>query len=589
MQNDIASISMSEARARMQAKLRVAFARTLIGPYIQKASDDVEALGLLPNHLAVLGSSAKKQLTVKSRKIAHSWGFSLFALAQCATSEKSQVTVGSYDEKEAQNKLKFLDWMYAVLPPGERRELGMSDGTEQRKFKNGSVIEFSARKEPTGTGGDFLGDEFSVEPPGKVTAAQILHGALGATTHKGAVRLGGTQRGEDTLFFQIASGEWERLMLANPLFSRLPSGAWEVLEFPWWLSPALCVDVAEAALRAPSMDTPDRVEVFGNAKLQAEFVDYMVTPGSGLPIFQREFECKVVAQGLNYFDLSEIESCYGDRDTYAFEWCEIDEAKAAHFKPARLQPTNTVLNEAKACILRLAERVKGGILRGEWGAALDIGRHVDKDELMLGHNLPEDRKLVALRGNIGMARLPFEGKQELFQFAMQHLPISRAHIDGTHGGIGVQLAEWGETTWPGLVSAYEFKPGVKARGSSNVKMRLQVQKLLMPWMPRPEMPHTPDQYRDLLVQMLAVKKMETTAGNILIDVERTKKHHGDKYWATVMLCDLFGEVREYQTGGVIVVARGGGKPSGGVQSTSRQSTLPSPRAGGNLPRRRVIV
>lgn len=571
MTNDISQLSQTAARARMQAKLRVMFARSLIEPHIKKASNDDEALGLLPNHIAVLGSYAKAQLTKKSRKIAHSWGFALYALAQAATSEKAQITIGSYDEEEARNKLNFLDWQYSVLPAGERRELGMNDGSEQRKFKNGSIIKFVSRKAPTGAGGDYLGDEFSVEPPGKVSAEDILIGALGATTHTGSVRLGGTERGEETLFYKIASGEWAATAADNPIFARLPQVEWEIFEFPWWLSPALCVDIAQAGIEAPRLDTGDRVEKFGNAKLQQQFVLYLTTPGLGLALFQREFECKVVADDEGYFSLEELQACYAAQGgDYWFAHAELSGREYS--------PHDAEMRRAKDIILALERQINSGLLRGEFGMALDVGRHHDKDELIIGHNLPEDRAAVALRVNIGMSEMPFEGKQELWSFAMAHLPIARAAIDGTRGSVGVQLAEWGKRKWPGIVSIFEFKAGVKSVISSGVKMRAQTGKLLLPWMPSPSLPAQPNQYRELQTQMLMVRKIVTPAKNVVLDVPRTDTHHGDKYWALAMLCDLFGEVAAYVPGNVIIVPRNGG-PRRGVSGNMIHAT----------PRRRIIA
>ena len=542
------SMTQTEARARMEALRRWAWCKTEIEPHIKKASNDDSALGFLPNHEFVIKSHAKAQCLRKCRKTAHSWGITLLALSQCATTDRSSVTIGSYDEEEAKNKLHFLDWIYGVLEPSVQRDLKMSDGSEARSFKNGSEIKFVARKAPTGGGGWYLGDEFSVEIKGRVSSTEILTAAIGATTHRGAVRLGGTERGEETTFYKIMSGEWSKMMDENPAMAGLPRTDWEVGEFPWWTSPALCVDPTEAQRVAPIMETIDRVQKFGNAKLKEQFVTYLTTPGLGLPMFQREFEMKVLAENPSYFDLDEILSCCAERDSdYFFAWEEID---------GNLYDTEPrVLDVAKDAILNLKREINMGRLRGTFCAALDVGRHRDKDELMIAHDLPEDRESVALRINIGMKQMPFEGKKELFAFMMLHLPINAAYIDGTRGSVGVQLAEWGETKWPGRVQPFQFTNARKSTLSSGIKARTQARKALLPWMPSPTMPSSESDYRDLLTQMLMVKKIETPAGGIVFDVERNEHHHGDKYWSYAMVNDLFKPVTSNQTSGAILIPR----------------------------------
>lgn len=568
-------ISQPEARARLEAKRRWAFCKTEVEPFIKKASNDDTALSLLPNHQACIQSHAKAQALIKCRKTAHSWGITLLALAGCATTDRSSFTIGSYDEEEAKNKLNFLDWIYGVLKPGVQRELKMSDGSDARYFKNGSEIKFVARKAGTGSGGWYLGDEFSVEIKGKVTSGEILTAAIGATTHRGAIRLGGTQRGEETTFYQITSGEYSRLAKENPLLAGLPDVEWEVFEFPWWTSPALCVDVVEARRLAPQMETIDRVQKFGNAKLKEQFVFYLTTPGLGLAMFQREFEMKVLAENPSYFELDLIlEACAERFSDYFFAWEEID-GKNYDIAPH-------VLNAALDAILSLETELKAGRLRGTFNAALDVGRHRDQDELMIAHNLPEDRETVALRLNIGMKDMPFEGKKALLVFAMNHLPLNALAIDGTRGGVGVQLAEWAQAKWPGRAQTVQFTSARKSTFSSGVKARLQARKALLPWMPAPNMPSSESDYRDLMQQMLALKKMETAAGNIVFDVERNEHHHGDKYWSYAMVNDLFGPLSSYQGGNVIIVPRGGRSGARNSASSTRSSVIH------NLPKRRII-
>ena len=571
---DFSELSNRELTARAQAKKRLAWARAFVEPHIKDASRDLDAESLLPNHIFCLGSYALTQLKVKSRKIADSWGMALYAVAQAATSRSSQINIGSYDEDEAKNKLDFIEWIYEVLPVGERRELGMSKGTQQKRFNNGSNVNLLTRKAPTGGGGDYLGDEFSVEPKGRVSANEILTAALGALTHKGSVRLTGTQRGEDTTFYKIWSGEWQREMLENPIFGLLPNVEWEVGEFPWWESPALCTDVEAATRLAPAMATPERVVQFGNAKLQQQFVIYLTTPGLGLPIFQREFELKVVAEGDQYFELDDLQSCYPRRDEpYWFQHVEI---KGTNYRQdsGLIQPALTLIDE-------MARAVKMGIIRGEFGFGMDIGRDQDPDEICIGHSIPEDRYTLCLRAVISLHDMPFEGKRRILEHLLgKPNLIVKGAIDGTKGSLGYNLAEDFEVKYGQRAQGVVFTNGIKQILATGVKTRVDQRKLTMPWCPRPDSPDftTPGRFTKLQSQMLALKRTESAAGVIHFDVARTSAGHGDCFWATALWNHLYPPQPDAGSQEVIVIGKNGGRIGAGHrpkygQDVNRQSRL----------------
>lgn len=433
------NMTREEARARLFAEKRWIFAKTFLEPVLEEASGgDPTALSYLPNHEFTIRSFAQSQAIVKSRKIAQSLGYAHKALCVAATQPKATTIVLSYDEDEAKEKNTFLEWAYKAMvdrEPSLGRELGMSDGQEVRRFKNGARVKFQARKAPTGAGAYIICDEFSVERPGGATAQDVLIAALGATTHTGAVSIGGTQRGHDTVFNQIITGQFGRQFEDDEMFAAMIKRLWEVGEFPWWTSPALCSDVETAIREAPGMETADRVSKFGNKKLQFQYVSYVAT--LGLDIFQREFECKTLDDSESYFDFELIKSTYPlEMFTYPFDFCEVDGTKYG------LGRYGDILEEAKLKVNYLAKLINLNQLTGEWGFAMDIGRTNDQDEITIGHTLREDRDTLALRLSIGMSKMPFPGKREIIAHIMKVLPITRGYIDGTTGGMGTELAEW---------------------------------------------------------------------------------------------------------------------------------------------------
>ena len=163
MVNQMQAVATNEVEAREieNGELRWIWCKTYIEPNIARAANDESAQCLLPNHEFAIRNGSLLKGIVKCRKTAHSWGgVALKALARAATEERSTTIIGSYDEEEAKEKLNFLNWQFDALPDDEKMRLKMSDGSEIRKFANGSRIKLIPRKAPTGGGAAIELDEF---------------------------------------------------------------------------------------------------------------------------------------------------------------------------------------------------------------------------------------------------------------------------------------------------------------------------------------------------------------------------------------------------------------------------------------------
>lgn len=528
------TLSTVSARETFNAELRWTFAKTFVEPVLPKASNDESALELLPNHEFLIRSAAPAIAIVKSRKVAHSWAIACKCYCRAATEPQSTSIIASYDEEEAREKLNFLKWIHKAVcdkNPAFLRELKMTEGTEVREMANGSRIRFIARKAPTGPGASIELDEFSVEPPGRVTAAEILVGALGCTTHTGQVSVGGTQRGPDTMFNQIVSGKLEEQMRNDPIFAGQAIRTWLVGEFPWWTSPALCNNPREAMFKAPSMDTADRVMKYGNDKLIGQFQLYYSTPDLGLEMFQREFECKILDDRLSYFEYALIQSCYdlAPKD-YWFRSCEADGQNKPYGGDS--------LEKAKIIINSLASMIKSDAsFRGEYGITIDIGRDRDHDEIWICQVPKWDKEMLIPRINIGMEDMRFEGKEVILHHAYTKLPITRGYIDATRGSMGVQLQERMEKRYHQRAMPFEFTNASKQIIATGMKGRMQNQKLILP--------RKRDDFKKLEAQLLRVKKLLTPSKNVVFDVARTSDGHGDSFWSLAMMCDLFAQAKKW--------------------------------------------
>lgn len=501
--------------------MRWFFAKEFVEPHIKEASNDESAEGLLPNHEFLIRSSARKQLTVKCRKTAFSWGVALDALARAATEPRSTSFIISYDEEESKAKNRFIDWIYGVLPSHLKRELGISLGSEERRLNNGSVIKFSS-KAPTGSGATYYCDEFSVKPRNGTDPAEILTAAIGGTTHTGYIRVGGTQRGPDTLFNKIVTGSWKAALTDGTGLSAedLGGSVWEIGQFPWWVSPALCKDVDGAKEIAAAMGTVERVKLFGRDKLKEQYLSYCQTPELGLDMFQREFEMKVLDENEGYFPLELIRSCIARpaKGDYFFSRTDMKGEESA--------------DKGKSVVHRVAAGVRRGEIEGEMGAAMDVARDHDLAVISIGHNTGEDRTLLLVRALIVMEKVPFPVLRELWYYVLDSLPIVRGAVDSTKGSVGRQLGEEANIKYGQRSLMFEFTSSNKQIAVAAMKGRMENGGLVLP-------PETRD--GSIEREFLSIKRKTTIAGNMVFDAQRSDEGHSDIFFSLAMLGTLFDQ------------------------------------------------
>lgn len=542
-QGDLTTVLAREAE---NAEMRWVFLKTYVEPVIKLAANDETAMGFLPNHEFLIRTPATTLAVVKTRKIAHSWAIAAKCYARAATEPRSTSIIVSYDEDEAREKLNFLDWIHKAVcdaNPALLRELSMSDGSEMRTVANGARIRFIARKSPTGPGASIEMDEFSVEPPGRVSAADMLVGALGCTTHTGSVSIGGTQRGEDTLFNQIVSGNIEKRMKEDPRFEGKFAGrkarTWTVGHFPWWTSPALCTNALEAGNGAPlgkiwtggawDMDTEERVDRYGNDKLFDKFIEYTTTPELGLDLFQREFEMRILDDKESYYE-DELLTYAEDiarrhEDPYYFKNVSIDGNKYGDY--------GDCLQNAKLAIIQLVMRYPPGTARGEFGWAMDVGADRDPDEIWVAGTDPKNKGLLLPRLNISMRKMPFPGKEELCHFLVQTLRPTRGAIDATKGSLGMSLGQTMEKRYGQRAAQFQFTSSSKTDMAVGMKSRMEAGMLALP------------DFKALRSQIKRVKR-EEKAMTVRFDAARNAHDHADKFWSLAMLVELFSQPSHFQ-------------------------------------------
>lgn len=520
------------AAARENAEIRWAFAKTFVEPRIQEASNDQTATGLLPNHEALIRSSVRAQCIVKCRKTAHSWGIALDALARAATEPRSTSIIQSYDEKEARDKNNFINWIYGVLPDVLKAELRISEGSEERRFSNGSRIQFIASKAPTGAGATIYVDEFSVESKSGAAPEEILVAAIGATTHGGCIRIGGTQRGPETLFNKIVTGEVGEAM-ENAGIEGLPDVEWEVCQFPWWMSPALCIDVPTAAIEAPNMPTQERVIKFGNDKLKIQYVTYCRTPLVGEELFKREFEMYTLDDKESYFTQDLVRSCIAPPFTLTGrKYWFARELVSGEKLTIPQQKGEVPIPEVVSICNRIIAAMRTGEFRGTLGAGMDVALDKDKAVIVIANADPNRIERIQLRATIVLQGTPMPALRWAWYYVLDHLPVTRGVADATKGSVGRGLGQEANLKYGPRSLPFEFTPSNRKIAIAAMKSRMENAGLELP-------PETRD--GSLEKEFMAIKKQEVGDFDIKFIAPRTEKGHCDTFFALVMLGTIFDQ------------------------------------------------
>ena len=497
------TLTAAQARQMAYAMERLNWVRTFVD--ISTASGDPDSHTLNPNQIFCIGDYNPFQATEKGRQEGHSFAFASDSIARAMNEPKTQSVHISTDKWEAQKKQIYCMRILDSLKGSGKKQAEIHHASKERiEFKNGSLIDFLACRPPRGADrASIYLDEFAFMPG----VHEMLKASLGCAVHGGYIRIGSTHCGALTEFYKIVKN------IANEK-GKKPYEKWTKGYFPWWTCPTLCVDIELASIEAPNMTTEDRVKRFGNDKIKQQFEGYPL-----IEEFQEEFECIVIDEAYSFFPLALIEKCYPPEG--------IDEY--FDFVPNIKGGDLDCLAPAKEAVLKLAKAWSDGTVPGLLLAGFDIGRRVDKDEITICSDF---RDTVCLRLLISMADMPFEKKEEIWEFIMQELPITAGFIDGTPGSMGMPLAEkmkkYGQKAM-----TFEFSMVSKAEIANGLKIRMTRGGLIIP-QPLPA----------LVRQIHSIKKRVTVGNHEVFDVEANKEHHGDKFWSLAMCASLGRDINK---------------------------------------------
>lgn len=471
----------------------------------------------------------------KARQTGFSYGKAGEALAKSHLKVVHTTIFISKDKEEANEKIYFARYLYHSMPTEYQRKIVVENKQSlefEYKGRRTRILSF-AQRQPRGKGNntDILLDEFAH----MMWAEEIYTAAVPVITRgSGTITVGSTPLGKGTLHYEIMNNRE-----AFPYYSRI--------QIPWWYCPVLCTNVPDARKLAPFMETKERVHVFGTKKLKMIFKSMIEEED-----FQQEYELYTSDETYSYYPLDLIRSCvFEDEKSNILEGnIDPDEIPVGfapvkgesglvipdtimnHYKDEHINwycdassfhDENTVLDGIEEMIdrLLLTMQIEGfgrNLLLG-----MDIGRKRDSSEISILEEYDLDTyNLHVERLMIELIHIPYRLQKEAVKLLIKKLPIVKATIDGTEGSHGADIAETLAYEFPQVIESMNFAPESKARMAKNFRFRLEDRTIALLNDSRS------------IKQIHSIKKTVTEAANVKFGAEKSKKHHGDKFWSKAL-------------------------------------------------------
>lgn len=476
----VASSRTSQKIASLKSQVTDRFAFLIEYLNLAEATGDPRAKWEL-YQLAFLLNDSHMTHDIKARQIGWSWIAAAEAVACAILTPNTPNIFVSINLEEAQEKIRYAKAVLESLDYDVRPRL-IVDNRFELEFPNGSrLISHPCRPVRGKAKARVYLDEFAHYPKDR----EIYTSALPVTTRGGVIRMGSSPLGASGMFWEIGS----QALQTYPAYART--------RVPWWASAALCKDVELAAKVCPDMPTEERVKLFGRPRLVDIFENML------LEDFQQEYECNWVDESVAWIPWPVIKRNQALMDTQSF-YRQANDVESAE----------KMISEVwRACREHwISVPLVGG---------MDIGRKKNLTEIIL---LGIEGRSLPYRLGISLDRVEYDAQYSVVKKMLDRLPIVNFLIDGT--GMGAQFGEDAERDWPSIVESVVFTNPSKEMWAVETKLKFE----------RAEVPIPMD--RSLAYQIHSIKKMITSAKNVVFDTKKNEKHHADKFWALALA--IFG-------------------------------------------------
>lgn len=435
--------------------------------------------------LDFLEATDRFQIYRKGRQLGFSFVSAARALARSQNLDDYTCIISSYKADDSKEKIRYAKQIYDSLP----------DNYKKRKLvDNAMSLEFISKsgRESTGTriiaqgkgpirgkGSnnvlDIILDEFAFFGSFADTVYTSAVPVLTRVKH-GSLTVISTPLGKMGKFFDI----WDGIKKFKNYKRRT---------IYWWDFSLLCKDVPRARREAGDMHTLQRVEEFGSEQLLELF------NAMDLEAFQQEFECAFIDDSSSYFSLEMVYKCVMN-----------DEAEDGG------------LSEQSRLLAQDFQELRNKTL-GSLGGGYDVGRRKDASELV---SLDDTGIGKILRQMSTYKQSDFDLQEKELNRYLEIAKPTRLCIDET--GLGMDLAERLKKKNGGQVEPIAFT------NSSKEAMAISLHKEFERGRSGILIPND----RDLISQIVAIKREVTSTGAFRYAVERNSQHHGDKFWALAL-------------------------------------------------------
>lgn len=407
----------------------------------------------------------------KSRQIAWSWLAAVEAVADAVLSGQSSIFV-SINQAEAAEKIRYARASLEALRLRRLPKL-TRDNELGLELENGARLLSLPARPPRGKARmNIYLDEFAHVPYDR----QIYTAALPVISKGGRLRIGSSPLGASGVFWEVFSQQ----LRPYPGYRRKAT--------PWWHVWSFCVDVRAALQAAPGLLSRQRVEQFGNERIQAIHANMPEED------FRQEYEAEFV-----------------DETTAWITWEEIA-AVQRHDLACVLA---SGMDEALPAVQQAARLIQDGQAERALACGVDIGRTRNTTEIYLV-GLATTGELP-LRLAITLDGVPYDDQLAVLIMTITQLPVTAMLID--RNGIGANLAETMQRRYPGRALGVAFTNQSKLIWATDAKTLIQQRKTLLP------------ADRDMAYQIHSIKRVVTASKNLVFDTARNEKHHADKFWA----------------------------------------------------------
>ena len=455
----------------------------------------------------------------KSRQIGQSYVFACEGLSKTQLLNIYTGIFVSYNQEEANEKIVYAKTLYESIPHKYRKKMVVDRITAlefEGRAPNGRITKTRLishpQREPRGKGYNtdvFLDEIAHYQWQEKVYVASVPI----VTRGLGQLSLASSPLGRSGLHWDIGHDK-ERYSM----FSRH--------KVFWWNNPDFLNDDAlrnfeDVEKLAPDMETEDRVFEFGNDAITQAYNSMMIED------FCQEYEIEPMDDSVSYYPMHLINQCTFEM-LNGYSYTEEDDLYGDN--PQYMDPVYPEFNfKTYDSPEELSHAIFKGLVGKRLFAGYDVGRNENNSEIIIIDENPELDYLQTVRLMISMKNTEFRKQFDIITKVFSMLPIRIMYVDST--GIGSNIGEDLRKTFGSRVNDLKFNTENKGEMATNLKLRMEDQTIAFP------------SDRDLKRQIHSLKRVVSSNSVVKYEVEKTRMHHGDKFWA-LALASLAGKPAE---------------------------------------------